>query len=70
MLQLGTSIGSLELPVLPLLTIVSFGKPRRKFLVEFFDTVYEPFCHALVPEGREFNLRCQANCRAWECGVF
>lgn len=43
MLQLGTSIVSLELPVHTLLTVVSLGMPRRKFLVEFFDTVYAPF---------------------------
>lgn len=56
MLQLGASIGSLELPVHTLLTVVSLGMPRRKFLVKFFDTVYAPFCQTLVPESREFNL--------------
>lgn len=56
MLQLGTSIVSLELPVHTLLTVVSLGMPRRKFLVKFFDTVYAPFCQTLVPESREFNL--------------
>ena len=56
MLQLGTSICSLELPVHTLLTAVSLLMPRRKFLVKFFDTVYAPFCKTLVPEGREFNL--------------
>lgn len=55
-LQPGTSIGSLELPVHTLLTVVSLGMPRRKFLVKFFDTVYAPFCQTLVPEDREFNL--------------
>lgn len=56
MLQLGTSICRLELPVHTLLTVVSLGMPRRKFLVKFFDTVYAPFCQTLVPESREFNL--------------
>mgnify|MGYP000758370808 CR=1 FL=1 len=56
MLQLGVSIGSLELPVHTLLTVVSPGMPRRKFLVKFFDTVYAPFCQTLVLDGREFNL--------------
>lgn len=57
MLQFGASIGSLELPVHTLLTVVSLGMPRRKSLVKFFDTVYAPFCQTLVPESREFNLR-------------
>lgn len=56
MLQLGASIGSLELPVHTLLTVVSLGMPRRKFLVKFFDTVYAPFCQTLVPESSEFSL--------------
>lgn len=56
MLQLGASIGSLELPFHTLLTVVSLGMPRRKFLVKFFDTVYAPFCQTLVPESGEFNL--------------
>ena len=56
MLQLGTSICSLELPVHTLLTVASLVMPRRKFLVKFFDTVYAPFYQTLVPDGREFNL--------------
>lgn len=56
MLQFGTSIGCFKLPVHTLLSIVSLGMPRRQFLVEFFDTVYAPFCQTLVPESREFNL--------------
>ena len=56
MLQFGASIGSLELPVHTLLTVVSLGMPRRKFLVKFFDTVYAPFCQTFVPESSEFSL--------------
>ena len=69
MLQLGTSICSLELPVHTLLTVVSLVMPRRKFLVKFSTLFMRLFTRHWFPraESSTSAMSSQLSCLGVWC---